>query len=116
MMEQNLFEHLRDNVTSVGGRVSPLIMPQDCEKPALVYTVIYDGDNQGAEGCVGSYTTRVQIDVYSYSYIEAKSIKNEVKAALYTFEHYPLTLNVMDGFEENQELFRQIIDFTYRRT
>lgn len=114
MTEAELYSHLKTNVASVSERVYPLIMPQDCEKPALVYTVISDIDNQGLEGCVSSNNMRFQVDVYATSYLEAKTIKNEVKAALYTFELYPMELNSTDGFEEEQELFRQIIDFTLR--
>jgi len=114
MIEAALFSHLESSVVSVDGRVYPLVMPQDCEKPALVYTVVNDADNRGVEGCVGSYDTRFQVDVYARSYFEAKNIKNEVKSALYAFVHYPEVLNSRDGFEEEEELFRQIIDFTLR--
>lgn len=114
MIEELLFAHLVANVPLVDGRVYPLIMPQDCEKPALVYTVINDGDNKGLEGCVSSYDTRFQVDVYTTSYMEAKDIKNEVKSALYSFSSYPEGLNSRDGFEYGTELFRQIIDFTLR--
>ena len=114
MIEADLFNHLQSKVLSVSGRVYPLVMPQDCPKPALVYTVVNDMDNRGVEGCVSSYNTRFQVDVYATSYLEAKTIKNEVKGALYLFSHYPEVLNSRDGFEEDQELFRQIIDFTLR--
>jgi len=114
MTEADLYSHLSGNVASVSGRVYPNIMPQDCQKPALVYTVISDIDNQGLEGCVSSNNMRFQVDVYAPSYMEAKTVKNEVKAALYTFSLYPMNLNSTDGFEEEEELFRQIIDFTLR--
>jgi len=114
MIEADLFSYLKANVSSVNGRVYPLLMPQDCPKPALVYTVVNDADNRGVEGCVSSYSTRFQVDVYATSYLEVKTIKDEVKNALYVFSHYPEILNSRDGFEEDQELFRQIIDFTLR--
>ncbi len=114
MIEEELFTHLKDNVPLVDERVYPLIMPQDCTKPALVYAVVNDGDNHCAEGDVSSYDTRFQVDVYALSYMEAKNIKNEVKSALYAFTSYPEALNSRDGFEEDTELFRQIIDFTLR--
>ncbi len=114
MIEQELFTHLKNNVPLVSERIYPLIMPQDCTKPALVYTVVNDGDNKGLEGCISSYDTRFQVDVYATSYLAAKNIKNEVKSALYAFSSYPEGLNSRDGFEEDTELFRQIIDFTLR--
>lgn len=114
MIEEELVAHLKSNVPLVSNRVYPLIMPQDCDKPALVYTVINDGDNKGLEGCISSYDTRFQIDVYAEGYLEAKNIKNEVKSALYAFSSYPEGLNSRDGFEGGTDLFRQIIDFTLR--
>ncbi len=114
MIEEELFAHLKTNVTSVDERIYPLIMPQNCTKPALVYTVIFDGDEQTINGCVVCNNIRFQVDVYSESYAEAKTIKEEVKAALYTFDAYPIDLYTMDGFEEEEELFRQIIDFRLR--
>ncbi len=73
-----------------------------------------DTDNQGLSGCVGSNTTRFQVDVYAESYESAKTVKNEVKAALYAFKHIPMELNSRDGFIEGSGLFRQIIDFKIR--
>ncbi|MFT7880711.1 MAG: DUF3168 domain-containing protein [Sulfurimonas sp.] len=115
MIEEELFIHLKGSVPSVNERVYPLIMPQDCEKPALVYANINSRDNQGLEGCVLSISSRIQVDVYATGYSEMKAISQEVKAALYSFGVYPNELNSHDGFEEGQELFRQIIDFYIRR-
>lgn len=115
MIEELLFTHLKTEVTGVSNRVYPMIMPQNCVKPALVYTVINAKDNQTAVGCVTSSNVRVQIDIYGTSYAGVKGILTEVKSALYSFEVYPLGLNSRDDFEEDTELFRQIIDFTLRK-
>ena len=114
MIEEALYDHLKANVPSVSGRVYPMIMPQDCDKPAMVYTVVMDMDDQTDVGCVMANNTRFQIDVYAENYLQAKQIKNEVKSALYAFEYYPSELNTMDWFEGEFELFRQIIEFTLR--
>lgn len=114
MIEQELFSHLKTNVPSVSERIYPLIMPQGCIKPALVYTVVSDGDQQTISGCVTAQQVRFQVDIYGTSYTEVKGILTEVKSALYSFNTYPLGLNSRDGFESEQELFRQIIDFTLR--
>ena len=111
MIEADLFSYLETNVASVNGRVYPLVMPQDCKKPALVYTVVNDGDEQSLSGCVVSSQTRFQVDVYAEAYLESVTVKNEVKEALYLFGHYPVDLNTRDAFEHEEELFRQIVDF-----
>lgn len=114
MIEAELFEHLRTTVASVCGRVYPQIMPQDCSKPALVYTVVFDGDVQSVNGCVVSNNTRLQVDVYSDAYLESKTVKDEVKSSLYDFKFYPVDLFTVDIFEEETELFRQKIEFEIR--
>lgn len=114
MIEEQLFNHLKVNVASVSERIYPLIMPQNCVKPALVYTVVHDGDMQTISGCVISQDVRFQIDIYGNSYAEVKGILTEVKSALYTFDAYPIGLNSRDGFDSSEELFRQIIDFKLR--
>lgn len=114
MIEQELYTHLKDNVASVSGRVYPMKMPQGATKPALVYTVIIDTDNQCLGGDVGSSDIRFQVDVYAESYAAAKTIKEEVKAVLYTFSHPVSGMTTQDGFVEGTELFRQIIDFSIR--
>ena len=114
MIEETLLAHLVENVSLVDERVYPLIMPENCEKPALVYTVVNDADSQGLEGCVSSQVVRFQVDVYAESYASAKAVLTEVKSALYSFDKYPLGLSSRDAHESDQELFRQIIDFTLR--
>lgn len=115
MIETELYSHLKTNLPSLSERIYPLIMPQGCVKPALVYTVVNSNDNQVADGSVPSESTRIQIDVYATTYIEAKNIKNEVKAALYLFRPIPQELNSRDALEEEVGLFRQIIDFKIRK-
>ncbi len=115
MIEQELFAHLRDTVTSVSGRVYPMIMPQDCEKPALVYTVVNAADDQAVSGCVSATETLFQVDVYASTYAHMKDVTTEVKSSLYTFDSYPMALNSRDIFEEEEELFRQMIEFNTRK-
>lgn len=115
MIETELYQHLNTNVTSVGGRISPQVMPQGSAKPALVYTVISDADEHSLEGGSCAGIMRVQIDIYAKTYAEAKTIKEEVKTSLYSFAYKPYELNTYDGFDEEREFSRQIIDFKIRR-
>ncbi|MDD5359490.1 MAG: DUF3168 domain-containing protein [Sulfurovaceae bacterium] len=116
MIEIELINHLKLQLPILAERIYPQLMPQGCVKPALVYTIVNSSDNQGLEGCVSSENTRVQIDVYANNYLEAKTIKNEVKAALYSFSSIPYAMNSRDGaYEEETGLFRQIIDFKIRK-
>ena len=115
MIESELYTHLRDTIFAVSERIYPQIMPQGCVKPAIVYTIVSDVDYQALSGCVSDNIIRIQIDVYALEDLEARQIRNAVKESLYSFGYYPIDLNTMDGFEEEHELFRQIIDFKIRK-
>lgn len=109
-----LYEHIKTNVPSINNRIYPMIMPQNTTKPAMVYTVINDNDKQTISGCVSTTETLFQLDIYAESYSQAKTILAEVKSALYTFDKYPSGLNSRDNYEEDTQLFRQLIQFTIR--
>jgi len=114
MIEQELYEILKNSIDLVEGRVYPQILPQSCIKPALVYTVLSDLQEQGIDGAIASNPIRVQIDVYSTkSYLQAKEIAKEVRASLVVLEAF--NIHIVDGFEEEHELFRQIIQFNTRK-
>lgn len=111
MIEAQLYTSLKDNVALVGGRVYPKLMPQDTQKPALVYGVINDRDIETL-GCAVGSSVRFQIDIYAESYSEVKAIKEQVKSALYGFEHKPREMNTLDDYEHETQLYREMIDFT----
>lgn len=113
-MIEELYKYLRINVASVSGRVYPMIMPQDCVKPAIVYSVVNNGDQQNLNDRETYQEIRFQIDIYANSYMEAQTISTEVKSDLYDYEHFPYGLNSRDGFDSDTELFRQIIEFKIR--
>jgi hypothetical protein len=113
MIESELYTHLKDSVTSVSARIYPLLMPQNCVKPAIVYGVVYDGDIQTL-GCTVGRNIRFQIDLYGESYQQVKTIKEEIKQALYSFRSKPLDLSTMDGYEEGTKLHRQRFDFKFK--
>ena len=110
MIEQELFALINDNVTSVAGRVYPKMMPQDCIYPAVVYSVVNDSDVETI-GCVVGSEVRFQIDIYGVSYSDVKTIKNEIKTALYGFTHKPYDLHSNDDYEPETKLYREMIDF-----
>ena len=113
-MEKELFSLLSNTVLSVDGRVYPLVMPQNCPKPALVYHVINKRDESSMSGWCDQGTSskyRVQIDVYSEHYAEQKAIAQEVKTALKSFEFGVKEITSRDLFEADTELYRELIEF-----
>ncbi len=110
MIEADLFSHLRDNVPSSNGRVYPQVLPVDHVVPAVVYTIVNDLDKTSVNlGRYGS-KVRIQLDCYATTYLEVKQLKDEVKTALYDFEHTPHSLSSRD-MPEDSKLYRQLIEF-----
>jgi len=107
----DLVSHIRTN-TAVS--VYPLIMPTDCTKPAMVYNIINDKDNQGVSGCVSSNELLVQVDIYATTYKEVTVLLESLKLALYSFGNYPMRLNSRDLFEADTKLFRKLVSFSMR--
>ena len=114
MIEEALFSHLSTTIPLVNERVYPSVMPQDCKKPALVFTVVNDADKQGINGGSLGFIARVQIDCYSNSYLQARELKDAVKKELYNFSYYPHGLNSRYVPEPDTKLHRQLIDFNIK--
>lgn len=108
MIENVLYEALK----TVNQRIYPLLLPQKCTYPALVYTIVNDADEQSFNGEFLGKNTRIQVDVYDLSYIGAKNTKNAVIEAIYPLG--AIEINVQDFLEEDTQLFRQLIDFRIR--
>jgi len=111
MIEQALYEHLKANVPLVTGRVFANVMHQNTDKPAMVYTVVSERDITSLGGDCNDVNIEWQVHVYAEEYLENKLVKNEVKAALKTFEPWVRDIVVSDGFDEQSELYVQVITF-----
>lgn len=108
MIEQDLYSAL----LTVCERVSPIFMPQDVVMPAIVYQVVYDGLGQCLSGAVYAKTTRLQVDVYSDTYEEAKSLKEQVISKVIDLKASDIASQ--DLYDQEAQLFRQLIDFTIK--
>jgi len=109
MIEQEMFTHLRDNVTSVGGRVFANVFHQDTVSPKLVFTRRDRIDDVTCADPVRQ--TDWEIDVYADDYLDAVTIREETIAALAAFGHDIREVVSQDGFDEPAEQFVQIITF-----
>lgn len=105
MIEKDLFQALKN----VSANVYPMMMPEDAVFPAITYQVIYDGVSQSVSGDVCGRGVRFQVDVYSTSYSEMKSLKDAAIAEIVNLGGG--FINSRDIFENEINLYRQIIDF-----
>lgn len=110
MIEKDLLIALK-NVTP---RVHPMMMPEDAVFPCITYQVVYDGANQATNGNFMSRDVRFQVDIYSKSYAEVKSLKELVVNEVIGLKGG--SISAVDLYEDELELHRQLIDFKIKRT
>jgi len=111
MIEKDLFSTLKN----VCDRVYPIMLPEGATYPAITYQVIYDGANQSFNS--GSYMSRdvrFQIDVFSKSYSEAKSLKEQIVEAVIGLNAG--SISSQDIYEDELKAYRQIIDIKIKRS
>lgn len=113
MIESDLYNHLKNdaNVSAlVATRIYPLKAPQDVQTPYLIYNEIIGKQKQCIEGGVYQEEIRFQVDCWSMKYSEIKQLKEAVTSALIGFKSSH-NINTSGDYEDNTELYREIIDF-----
>jgi len=109
MIEKDLFATLKN----VCDRVYPIKMPQDASYPAITYMVIADINEQSLYGNVFMNSIRFQVDIFAKSYSEVKGLKDEVIEKI--VELRGCDISVQDLYEDDIELYRELLDFKIRR-
>jgi hypothetical protein len=113
MTEIQVFNLLKNNATLntlINGRIFPLVAPQNVVKPYMTYRVISGLRLQCMSGAIYQGNFRFQIDVWGLTYSNVKAISEAVKNCLVGFMDSN-NINIMDDYENETQLFRQIIDF-----
>ena len=113
MIEIDLVAHLKSDVALtnlIGARIYPLVAPQNVVKPYITYQVINGNNNQCFSGGIYQKDIRFQIDCWSLKYSEVKAISEAVVKRLEGFKSSN-NINVIDGYESETLLYRQLIDF-----
>ena len=113
MTEMQVYELLKNDTgvkALINARVYPLAAPQNVSKPYMTYRVIAGNKIQTMKGDIFQGSYRMQFDCYGTSYASVKAISQAVKNCLVGFlsSH---NINIMDDFEDETQLFKQIIDF-----
>ena len=110
MIEKDLVASLK----TICARAYPIVMPQDVVYPAMTYQVVYDGANQATNGNFSSRDVRFQVDIYSSSYSESKSLKDSVISNVIALKGGDISSQ--DLYDNENKLFRQLIDFKIKRS
>lgn len=113
MTEIQVYQLLKNNTAIkalINERVYPMVAPQNVVKPYLTYQVISKINLQCMGGKIYRGNYRMQIDCFSLTYSNVKAISEAVKNALIGFMTSS-DINIIDDYEDETKLFRQIIDF-----
>lgn len=113
MIEADLYSKLNTDVTLVGGRVFPLTAPQNVAKPYITYQAISGNSNQCIGGEIYEEIINFQIDIFGDTYSQVKNVKNEVYFSLVGFNS-SFSIVYRDGFTEETDLYRQIIEISLK--
>jgi len=110
MIRIELHKALVNGVPEVGGRVYPLLMPQDTKENSIVYRIIGTNDITGVT-CVNPVDTRcmVQIDVFAKTYAQSVEIMQKVKDVLRA-SFITFGINSYEDYANITVKYRQIID------
>ena len=106
----NIEVDVYNKLTSLNIPVYPVKIKQNTTFPCAVYFVVAevskDADNKN-EIVYKSY--RMQVDIYSKSYKEAKNLKD--KAIDLLLELNATEISAVDMYEDEEMLYREMIDF-----
>jgi hypothetical protein len=100
----------------VAERIYPLVYPSGATFPCVTYRVISGYQEPVTTEQVN--TTRVQLDVWSYEYLDTAEIKSEI---MRLFNHYDAVVDgqriihakvdlAFDTFEQNVKMHRAVVD------
>jgi len=111
-------------VSAVTTRIFPVILPQGASLPAIVYQQVSDPSFKDIAGVTNYGNTRMQINIFSGKYSEAKSLTKKVKSALNNYSGIVDTTDVhqitvedeIDDFEPTTQFYRVIVDVIVRFT
>lgn len=119
MLEPGLVAYLKTEIGGVNGRVYPGHLPDPPDLPALVYQRIATRRPVNYDGPSAFVRARMQIDVWSRSYGEARTIAAAVRRALLGYRGAVGSVEVaipeqptdLDMFEPDTGLYRVSMDF-----
>lgn len=110
MIEKELYTALK----TITPNVYPIMLSEDALFPAITYQVVYDGANQSFNtGTATSRDVRFQVDIFTKTYSEAKTLKDAVIKKVVQLKGG--SISAQDLYEDELQLHRQLIDFKIKR-
>ena len=99
--------------TLMATRVYPLKAPDKVKYPYAVYTRVSGGQINGLDGYLTIEQPRIQIDVYSTAYTQAKTLAENVHTVIdVTTTFRAILISDNDLFEDELDSYRVSMDFS----
>jgi len=98
---QALYEYLKsvDAIEEkVGDRIYPILLPQDCPLPAIVYAPVYCDYDSALQGDTGFVKQTVQIVCHDTTYMKTRELSRLVKNAIQDYRGDMKGLNIQAVF------------------
>lgn len=111
-MLESLLQYLEAGSTLAGQRIYPVIAPDKSECPYVVFQVIFSNSENVLDGSTGLVNTRIQFDVYSKTYKEAKQLFAQLDSLMSLWSTKNVSLGSSDGFESAVRLYRVSADYS----
>ena len=115
-VEIKIFNLLTTSTTitaTMANRIFPNRAPQTVANPYAVYQRISGGQQSGLSGYLTLENPRIQIDVYSTSYSQVKTLADAIQTQMNTSTSFKNTLiNDTDLYEDELNLHRVTMDFS----
>lgn len=115
-VEEKIFSLLTTTTTitaTLENRIFPVRAPQTVPLPYAVYQRISGGQLNGLDGYLTLENPRIQIDVYSTSYSQVKTLAENIHTQMETSTAFKNTLaNDSDIYEDELNAYRITMDFS----
>ena len=115
-LEEKIFSLLTTSTTitgTIGDRLFPVRAPQAVKMPYGVYQRISGGQQNGLSGYLTLENPRIQIDVYSTSYSQVKTLAGNIHTQMETSTGFKNTLiSDSDLFEDELNVYRITMDYS----
>lgn len=115
-LESKIFSLLTTSTTitaTMGNRIYPVRAPQNVASPYAVYQRISGGQVNGLDGYLTLENPRIQLDVYSTSYSQVKTLAEAIQTQMNTSTAFKNTLiNDTDFYEDELNEYRISMDFS----
>jgi hypothetical protein len=98
--------------TDAGARIYPLVGPDQRTTPYLVYQRIAATSENVLTGRTGLVNTRLQIDVYADTYVEAQALAAQIATLMDGWSVQNVANPAQDGYEPDVRLHRAILDYS----